>query len=74
MHWYNITNVYSVDNGWINICGNICVHLLEPELRDKNMNVDDVLAGVTLGCQVPHGQFQDCGQWTSQSLHLADNT
>lgn len=50
------------------------VHLSEPELGDKNMNVDYVLAGVTLGCQVAHGQFQDCSQWTNHRLHLADNT
>lgn len=50
------------------------VHVLEPELGDKNMNIDDVLAGVTLGCQVPHRQFQDCAHWTNQRLHLADNT
>lgn len=46
----------------------------EPELGDKDMDVDDVLAGVTLGYQVAHGQFQHRSQWTNQRLHLANNT
>lgn len=50
------------------------IHLSEPELRDKDMNVDDVLAGVALTCQVAHGQSQYCSQWTNQRLYLANNT
>lgn len=58
---------------------NVLIHVVkfglsEPELRDKDMNVDDILAGVALSCQVAHGQFQYCSQWTNQSLHLANNT
>lgn len=50
------------------------VHLSEPELRDEDVDVDDVLAGVTLGCQVAHGQFQYRSQRTNQRFHLSDDT
>ena len=50
------------------------VHLSEPELRDEHMNVDDVLAGVALICQVAHRQSQYGSHRTNQRLHLANNT
>lgn len=50
------------------------LHLSEPELRDEDVNVDDVLAGFALSRQVAHGQFQYCSQWTNQRPHLANNT
>lgn len=50
------------------------VCLSEPELRHKDVNVDDVLAGVTLIRQVAHGKLQYCHQRTNQSLHLANDT
>ena len=47
--------------------------LSEPELRDEDMDIDDVLAGVALRCQVARGKFQYRGQRTNQNLHLANN-
>lgn len=34
------------------------------------MNVDDILAGLALGADVAHEQFQDSGERTNQRLHL----
>lgn len=50
------------------------IHLSEPELRDEDVNVDDVLTRVTLGCQVAHGQFEYGSQRTNERLHLSNNT
>lgn len=42
----------------------------EPELGDKDVNVDDILGGLALGADVAHEQFQDSGERTNQRLHL----
>lgn len=44
---------------------NLALGLSEPELRDENMNVDDILARVVLICQIAHGQFQYRSQWSN---------
>lgn len=46
----------------------------EPKFRDKDMNVDDVLAWVALMWKIAHRQFQDCRQWTDQGFNLAYDT
>lgn len=56
------------------MCYNLAAAFSEPELGDEDVNVDDVLAGVALSCQVAHWQFQDCGQRANHRLHLANNT
>lgn len=53
---------------------NLAAAISEPELGDEDVNVDDVLAGVALSCQVAHGQFQDRSQRANHRLHLANNT
>lgn len=54
----SVTNVNSLDSGCHMVTSGS--HLSEPELCDKNVNMDDVLASITLSCQVTHGQFQYC--------------
>lgn len=49
-------------------------HVLEPELCDKHVDVDYVLAWPTVVCQILHGKLQYCGQRTSQRLYLANDT
>lgn len=54
---YNKTSGYSVGKRLILdvlMWGNLAFILSEPELRDENMNVDDILAGVPLICQIAH--------------------
>lgn len=47
---------------------------LEPEFRDKDVNVDDVSVRDDPVRDIIHGQLQNRARWANQRLHLSDNT